>query len=792
MSHLPRQLWIISLALALASCGKDDPSIKSNDDLTAPDAVEKQITIQGYIYTDANASSYTIESAVKRQVRTAFGPLRIAKISVDDRELKSNVDPQTFQETELELVKKAEDGTVTVERKIKRVSYTYRARALVNKSLSSKSSFSLALLMGNYQSFVSEIIKDCVENYEHDQEFSSSFWYVWSPNESSCKTLIEKETDEIQTERQGLGADQIGETEYARRFLPLSAQLDPAAGPKTTYPEYDQLYGVGDAAKKKIVVYQIMGVASHAGDPDSQRFQNDDGFHEFIKTLKKVSDQWPSLEVSSDSSVDPLSFTHDGTSYTATFKDLYSWIVNGSSYPSGITYSNSSEFLRSIYDHIVLKWIRLDVPLTVRSGHTTKEMTLELRMLFGTESGYSVKSHFKEAFKNGDVVIYNGHSYIGSGPLDPSNYSAADFAGRYQVFFFNSCVSFNYYGVDYFDMKAGGSKNLDLVTNGIEVYITNGGESMGQFITALFDGKQRTWMDILKRTQTSTWWGKHDPNRNVDGEQDNVYDPNVDPITVSEGWSNALSVDIASSACRATATGTVDITAAAPGADRVEFYADGTLISSDSSDPFSASWDSTALANGGATLTAKAYSSDGQTAESSCTTTVQNGGNTTDLFYDDMESGATGWTATGLWHLSQGSTCASPGSSSGHGAWYFGQDSGCNYKASGTAKGSLTSASIGGVTASSKLSFQYYRDVESSTSGSYDKTLVEVSSDGSTWKTLWSKDSGDTSSKAWKSSGELSLAEFAGKSIQIRFTFDSVDDYANEQVGWMVDDVRVR
>ena len=348
MSHLPRQLWIIPLALALASCGKEDTSVKSNDDLTAPDAVEKQITIQGYVYTDANASSYTIESAVKRQVRTAFGPLRIAKISVDDRELKSNVDPQTFQEAELELVKKAEDGTVTVERKIKKVSYTYRARALVNKSLSSKSSFSLALLMGSYQSFVSEIIKDCVENYEHDQEFASSFWYVWAPNESSCKTLIEKETDEIQTERQGLDADQIGETEHGRRFLPLTAQLDPAAGPKTTYPEYDQLYGIGDAAKKKVVVYQIMGVASHAGDPDNERFANDAGFKEFIKTLKKLSDQWTSLKVSADSSVDPLSFNHDGTSYTATFKDLHNWVVNGTSLPSGITYSNKGAFLRSL------------------------------------------------------------------------------------------------------------------------------------------------------------------------------------------------------------------------------------------------------------------------------------------------------------------------------------------------------------------------------------------------------------------------------------------------------------
>ena len=62
---------------------------------------------------------------------------------------------------------------------------------------------------------------------------------------------------------------------------------------------------------------------------------------------------------------------------------------------------------------------------------------------------------------------------------------------------------------------------------------------------------------------------------------------------------------------------------------------------------------------------------------------------------------------------------------------------------------------------------------------------------GNEWTTVWSKDSDDASAKAWTDSGALSLAAFAGKSIQIRFSFDSKDNYANEQVGWMVDDVRV-
>jgi len=790
MDYLRRKLWILAIPTLLLGCGEDDPTVMGGDELTAPDAVERQLTIQSHVYVDVNASSSTIKYAVERQVRTAFGPLRIAKISVDDRELKSNVDPSNFQAKELDLVKKDADGTLQVEKKVKQVSYTYRARALVHKSKASKTSFSLALLMGNYQSFVSDIIKDCVENYEHDQEFASSFWYVWAPAQYACKQRIEDEVQQIQTERQDLSEGQIGATEHGRRFLPLNVQLEAVEGPKTTYPEYDRLYGLGDPAKTTVVVYQIMGVASHAGDPDSQRFENDMGFKEFLKEVKVLSDRWPKLHVSSDSSVDPLQIPYDGKTYAASFSDLYKWGVSLTSFPAGV---DSQKFRRAIHDQVVSKWIRLDVPLTVQAGHTTKQMTLQFRMLFGTESGWSVRSYFKEAFTNGDVVLYNGHSYIGSGPLDPNNYSASDFGAGYQILFFNSCVSFNYYGVDYFDLKQGGSANVDLVNNGIEVWILDGGKSMGQFLIALFDGKQNSWMQVLKKTQVTPFYSVHDPNRAVDGEQDNVYDPSSAPISVKEGWDNPnpLTVQLTSAACGSTVSGAVELSAVAPGATRVSFFVDTTQVGGDTTEPFSLSWDSSAVADGSVTLKAVAMDASGQSAEITCHTTVHNGGGQTDLFFDDMEGAASGWTATGLWHRAQSGSCATPAYASAVSAWYFGQESTCNYDSGATAKGTLTSPTVNAVTSTSRLAFKYWREVESTSSGTYDKTVVQVSGDGGgTWKSLWSKDSGDASAKAW-SSVDLSLSELAGKNIQIRFSFDSVDSYSNDHVGWLIDDVRV-
>ena len=72
----------------------------------------------------------------------------------------------------------------------------------------------------------------------------------------------------------------------------------------------------------------------------------------------------------------------------------------------------------------------------------------------------------------------------------------------------------------------------------------------------------------------------------------------------------------------------IDVTATdeASGMDRVEFSVDGSMVSSDSSTPYSYAWDSTTVADGSVTITATAYDNDGNTATDSITLTVSNGG----------------------------------------------------------------------------------------------------------------------------------------------------------------------
>ncbi|NOZ79559.1 MAG: PQQ-binding-like beta-propeller repeat protein [Acidobacteria bacterium] len=167
-------------------------------------------------------------------------------------------------------------------------------------------------------------------------------------------------------------------------------------------------------------------------------------------------------------------------------------------------------------------------------------------------------------------------------------------------------------------------------------------------------------------------------------------------------------------------------------------------------------------------------------------------GNTT--WTEDFESGSTGWTASGgLWHEVNSTGCVSPPATSGTHAWYYGQDSSCDYDTGATTTGTLTSPTISGVTSSSLLSFEYWRQVESYSSGGYDITKVDVSYDGgTTWNQVWYKDCADASGAAWTASGDIALSPPSSPSdMIIRFTFDSVDSYYNTYVGWLIDDVSV-
>jgi bacterial leucyl aminopeptidase len=196
---------------------------------------------------------------------------------------------------------------------------------------------------------------------------------------------------------------------------------------------------------------------------------------------------------------------------------------------------------------------------------------------------------------------------------------------------------------------------------------------------------------------------------------------------------------------------------------------------------------SVTLAVGSHTIQASVTDSGGQTTSTSVAITVT-GTAPSELFRDTFE-GATNWSPTGLWHLANNSTCASPGYSSATHAMYFGRDAQCNYATGARVTGTIISPVISGVVTGSRLQFKFFRRVESA-AGGYDASTVEVVT-GATSTTVWSRSSTTPSNSVWNDSGSISLSSFAGQAIQLRFKFDSRDSVANNFTGWLIDDVVV-
>ena len=109
-------------------------------------------------------------------------------------------------------------------------------------------------------------------------------------------------------------------------------------------------------------------------------------------------------------------------------------------------------------------------------------------------------------------------------------------------------------------------------------------------------------------------------------------------------------VSITAPANGATVSGTTSVTASASdnvGVSKVEFYLDGAIQSTDTTSPYSWSWNTTASSNGSHALVAKAYDAAGNVGTSSTVTvTVSNTAATQLLGNPGFESGAVTWTAS--------------------------------------------------------------------------------------------------------------------------------------------------
>jgi hypothetical protein len=225
-----------------------------------------------------------------------------------------------------------------------------------------------------------------------------------------------------------------------------------------------------------------------------------------------------------------------------TYPQMFSWLVDKTGYPAAV--GSDPKLILALRKQAMAKfterWIYWDLPLTITdSSGNARNVTVEVRFFYGYEVGspqiqQQAIWRYLEAFWYGDVFLYTGHSHFGNGPLEPFLYGPQNFNSNYQIMLVNSCISYNYYHQDFLDMKPGGTKNLDMVVNGLSAYVQDMGIETGNFLTSLIDGKQHTYVDLLKAMELNEPWGNaYDPMRVVDGELDNVFSQAKTPLSVS-------------------------------------------------------------------------------------------------------------------------------------------------------------------------------------------------------------------------------------------------------------------
>ena len=523
--------WACRAALAaavalLAGCSSagDDAAAGDEDDLTSLTARQRILTFHGVVYVAPGTSDPAILAAARKQTQTAFGALLASKVAVRTREVQ-NVDPGSLVKRDVVVVDTnlaSDAGKPMIE-----VGYEYKDEAVIPVELSRHSSLSLALLAQGADFEWKTIVPDCTKGDKEarDDAEGGLLWYDFDPTRASCRHAIDREQRTIDADSDKLASKtrMVSRSRAERLFLPTAMRLRRAAtADKATYPEYDKLFG-GGTDPSALTIALVNGRLAH----ERVEASKDDGYYEWMDTLGVVFAKHPEFELKKIEPAETLTsavvagHVIDGLK----FQDFIQWTVYGTGYPAGLSAADKKELTTKIAAKLDNHWVTFEKKVRIAIGDgPPKDFTLRIETLFGADEDTEPHRH---ALKHGDVVVYNGHSYIGYGPLDPSNFTAASFPSTYQLLFFDSCVSFNYYEKDFFTLKPGGSKVLDLITNGIEAPEYRSGEMQGNLIGKLLDGSMPSYQALLGSASET------DSLRVVDGELDNSFHPSRVKVRVT-------------------------------------------------------------------------------------------------------------------------------------------------------------------------------------------------------------------------------------------------------------------
>jgi hypothetical protein len=513
----------VLLSVGCASESGKEGESASESALTSVTGVERRIQWDSFVYVKVGADVATVQKAISLQIKSAIGSLRSSEIALQKRDASSGLDPATWKTEALKVVDTDYPGRP--QQPVLRVRYHYVDTAMV-RATSTSTTFQLPLIFGDYLTRAGEILPRCSDYLKIDAYL---LWFHFTPTLSTCQSTMSREASAVDFAAAALGhaPRQTSLLDVNRLYLTVRADLSPAGAAPTTYPEYHRLWGFG-TDRTQLVIYALFGV-------NEMNYKVDDSsLVEYMRFLRTLRAAFPQYHVTLTRPHDNLlDFSLDGARVSATHEDTFDWVIDGKSFPAGVTDPARREKLKQqVLAHYAERWIYWDLPVTVARGAESRDVTVQVRAYWGNENGtieYQNAAHarYAEGMLHGDVFVYQGHSHYGLGPLDPRSFSRASFpVDRYQTMLFNSCISFNHYDLGYLGIHPGGTRNLDVVVNGLSSYWHLLGQSSASYVLGLTDGKNRSWEEILSGMIVTPNPMERDPMRAVNGELDNEFNPN--------------------------------------------------------------------------------------------------------------------------------------------------------------------------------------------------------------------------------------------------------------------------
>lgn len=511
--------WLSALALVTAAVGcssSDDAQQGDENDITSLSARQRILTFEGVVYVDPGSNEDAILAATRTQTQTAFGALLASQVSVRTREVQ-NVDLSSFQKREVVVIDPSvpnDAGKPMIE-----VKYTYKDQAVIPVALARHTTLSLALLAHGAEYEKDRVVTACTKNDKEAREDADGglLWYDFDPTRATCRRLIDGEQRRIDADTDKLTDKRkmVSKSRVDRIFLPAAMKLQRAdTATKATYPEYDRLFG-GGPDPNVLTIAMVVGRLNH----EHTEAAKDDGYYEWMDALGVVFEKHPDFQLKKTEPEEPVTVAViEGKEYkNLSFKDFIQWTVYDTGYPAGLSATGKKAIKKNIADKLDNHWVTFEKKVKIQTNDgDPRDFTIRIETLFGADE--DPEPH-RRAVKRGDVVTYNGHSYIGYGPLDPDNFSERSFTSGYQIFWFDSCVSYNYYDKDFFTLKPGGSQNLEIIANGLEAPEYESGAAQGAFVAKFLDGSMPSYQTLLGAAKAT------DSLRVVDGEGDNRFDP---------------------------------------------------------------------------------------------------------------------------------------------------------------------------------------------------------------------------------------------------------------------------